>query len=134
MNSIVCQFILCPDSQTLRTFFSKSTFHQSFMMSSIKLPYLKEGNDRFQQFLLFTTKLSRKNSHLGNTKKSVSLELLTQLVHFNVLSHLYCSLGNIVLLPISISCTCSFGSVQDPIQPEQPFHKHFPLYWILDKA
>ena len=42
--------ILCTDSQILRVFFSKSTFHQPDMTSSMKLLYLKNAMSNFKFF------------------------------------------------------------------------------------
>ena len=49
--------ILCTDFQTLQAFFSQSTFHQSVMTCSIKLPHFKNAMSDFKKFC---TKIDQK--------------------------------------------------------------------------
>ena len=49
--------MFCTDIQILRAFFSKSTFHQSAVTSSRKLPYLKNA---MSDVKIFCTKIELK--------------------------------------------------------------------------
>ena len=72
-------------SQILRASFSKSTFHQSVITSSMKLPYLKNV---MYDLKTFCTKIELKEEPFRK-KQKVNFDRLTQLVHFDVLSHIY---------------------------------------------
>ncbi len=76
--------ILCTDSHILRAFFSKSTFHQSIMTSSIKLPYFKNA---MSDFYNFCTNIELKEQPFRKYQK-LNFDLQTQLVPFNLLSHI----------------------------------------------
>ncbi len=85
--------MLCTDSQILRAFFAKSTFHQSVMTSSIKLPYLKNAMSDFTNFCV---KIEMKDQPFRKEQK-VNFDLLRQLVPFDVLSHNYLSSHSLTL-------------------------------------
>ena len=64
-------------------FFSKSTFLHCYDIIN-EITISQKHNVRFLKFLSWNT------SYLGNSKKD-NFELLTQLVHFDVFSHILCS-------------------------------------------
>ena len=76
--------IPCTDSQILRAFFSKSTFHQSVMTPSMKLPYLKNA---MSDFIFFSTKIDLKEQPFRKWQ-NVHFVLLRHLVPFDVLRHI----------------------------------------------
>ncbi len=67
----------------LRVLFSKSTFHQSVMISSIKLPYLKNTVSDFKNFC---TKIEMKEWPFRKYQR-VNFYLRRQLVPFDMLRH-----------------------------------------------
>ncbi len=68
----------------IRCLDSKSTFHWSIMPASMKLPYLENAISNFK---FFCTEMKLKEQPFRKYHQ-VNFELLTQLVHFDVLSHM----------------------------------------------
>ncbi len=58
----------CPDSQTLKAFFSESSFHWSVIMSSMKLPYLENAKSNFKNIY---TKIELKEQPFRKKSKSI---------------------------------------------------------------
>ena len=80
---VTCTPILYLDTQTLKSLFSKSTFHQSVLNSSMEFYF----ENAMLDFTHFCTKIELKEQVFRKYQK-VYFELLTQLVPFNVLSHI----------------------------------------------
>ena len=76
-------------SPNFKSFFLKSTFHQSVMIPSMKLPYLKNAMSNFKTFC---SKIELKEQLLRK-QQDFNLYLLRQLVPFDVLSHKYVSVN-----------------------------------------